>query len=135
MQALGRLLDRLRREARERADAVWQRDRAQLHGPRALGHRCARIAILVGRGIVVHRLKLLAGALTYCTVFSIVPLLVVVFMSLRLLDYIPATTPELPPGAEARALGGNELLEEVVRRILEAVDRTSEITGGLVGLA
>src|SRR5262245_10314546 len=115
----GPTLDRLRAALRARVSAVWARDRAELRGARALGNRLARIAILVVRGIVAHKVKLLLAALTFYTVFSIVPLLVVVFMSLRLLDYIPATMPALLAGAPF--LARHPLLESAAAGILEAV--------------
>src|SRR5262249_16634122 len=71
------------------------------------------------------------AALTYYTVFSIVPLLVVVFMSLRLLDYIPSTMPTR--GAGVPFLARHPMLQSAASGILEAVDRTTEITSGIVG--
>ena len=128
-------LQRLRSRVRARADAVWTRDRAQLRGGAALAHRFARIAILVVRGVIAHRLKFLVGALTYCTVFSLVPLLVVVFMSLRLLDLIPAAIPFLSKDSGGGFFdGGNMLLRLAAGSLLDAVDRTTEITSGVVGL-
>jgi membrane protein len=111
--------------------AVWSRDRAPLRGLRALGTRLLRIGILVVRGIVAHRLALLAAALTFFTVFSIVPTLVVALWALKVLDHLPVITPQLPGSAQIPS--GNQLLHAALAEILDAVYRASEVTG-LVGL-
>jgi membrane protein len=126
------VVDRVRAALAARARAVWGRDRASLGWLPALGNRLARVAILVGRGIVVHRLGLLAAALTYFTVFAIVPTLAVILWILRALDWLPTITPDLP--AQARITSGNELIRVVLHRILEAVHQTSQVTSGVVGL-
>jgi membrane protein len=113
--------------------ATWSRDRTRLRFVPALATRAARIGVLAGRGVVMHRLSLLAAALTYYTVFSIVPLVAMLLWILRALDYIPVITSELP--VTPKLATGNDLLYAALRKVLEAVDRTSEITTGLVGLA
>jgi membrane protein len=124
---------RLRDAVALRARAVWTRDRAALHGPAALANRAARIAILTVRGILAHRIGLQGAALTYYTVFAIVPLIAVVLWSLKLLDHLPNISPELPGGVKVPT--GNELLHAALGQVLEAVDRTTEVTSGVVGLA
>jgi uncharacterized BrkB/YihY/UPF0761 family membrane protein len=114
------------------AQAVWARDRTRLRGLRALGNRAFRMAILVARGIVVHRLVLLAGALTFFTVFSIVPTLVVVLWALKALDHLPALSAEVP--GSVRVLSGNQLLHEALRQVFDSVHSASQVTG-IVGLA
>lgn len=124
---------RLRDAVVRRARAVWARDRAVLHGPAAFANRAARIFIVTARGIVAHRIDLQGAALTYYTVFAIVPLLAVVLWSLKLLDYLPTLSPELPTGVKVPT--GNQLLHAALAQVLEAVDRTTEVTSGVVGLA
>jgi membrane protein len=116
----------------ERAQAVWSRDRSQLGFFRALGNRLFRIAILVGRGFVVHRITMLAASLTFFTVFSIVPMLVVVLWTLKLTDHLPMARFDL--SAQQSLASGNQLLHAALAEIFGAVERAGEVTG-LVGLA
>ena len=60
-----------------RAHDVWSRDRSSLRGLAAFGNRAFRIGFHTVRGIMAHRLGLQAAALTYYTVFAMVPMLVV----------------------------------------------------------
>jgi membrane protein len=113
------------------ARSVWVRDRAPLRGPRALAVRAFRIAILVVRGIVVHRLALLAAALTFFTVFSIIPMLVVGLWALKVFDHLPVINAELPDSTQI--LSGNQLLHGALREVLDSVRHASQVTG-IVGL-
>jgi membrane protein len=126
------VLGRALRAAEARMLATWSRDRATMRFLPAAATRVARIAVLVGRGVVVHRLGMLAAALTYYTVFSIVPMLAMLVWTLRVLDYLPAIARGLP--ATPQLASGNDLFYAALRKVLEAVDRTSEVTTGLVGL-
>jgi membrane protein len=126
-------LARVGRAARRRTADVWSRDRAELHGLAAVANRTARIVILATRGILRHRIGLQGAALTYYTVFAVVPLLVVVLWTLKLAHLLPVISPELPTGAKVPT--GNQLLSAALGQLLEAVHRTSEITSGVVGLA
>jgi membrane protein len=121
---------RVRRVVEARANAVWSRDRAPLHGLPAFGNRAFRIVIHTVRGILAHRIGLQAAALTYYTVFAMVPMLVVVLWILKAFDRLPVMSPELPTSA----LTGDQMLHAALAMILDAVDRTSEIASGLVGL-
>jgi membrane protein len=114
-----------------RVRSVWSGDRAPLRGFSALGSRLLRVGILVVRGLVAHRLGMLAAALTFFTVFSMIPMLVVALWALKALDHLPVITPELPGSAQIPT--GNELLHAALGEILESVYRASEVTG-LVGL-
>jgi len=124
---------RLRGAVRARVLSLWSRDLVPLRAPHAFVLRVARVATLVVRGIIAHQVKLLAAALTYYTVFSIVPLLVVVIWMLKALDHLPIIPAALP--GESEVLSGNALLQEKARRILQSVHRTSAVTSGVVGLA
>jgi membrane protein len=122
---------RVHRAVSAGARAAWTRDRGTLAPLRALGTRLVRVAILVVRGLVAHRVAMLAAALTFFTVFSVVPTLIVVLWALKTLNHLPVIAPEMP--VEAQIPTGNQLLHAALGQILEAVYRSSEFTG-LVGL-
>ena len=132
---LSNLRQRIRR-ARDaieaRAQDVWRRDRAPLRGWSALKHRALRIAIFTGRGFSAHQLGLQAAALTYYTVFSMVPLLVVVLWILKTLDRSPGAAPAMPVAREMTR--GNAALHSMLGKLLENVNHTSQVTGGILGL-
>ncbi len=86
------------------------------------------------RGILEHRLGLQGAALTYYTVFAAVPMLVVALRILQLMDFLPAVEPERL-AVSTDGLTSNQLLQGALRSILETVDKTSELTSGVVGLA
>ena len=115
-----------------RAREVWRRDRAALRGWRAFKNRVLRIAIAAARGISVHQLGLQAAALTYYTVFSLVPLLVVVLWILKALDRSRGAAPAMPVAREMTK--GNAALHSMLGKLLENVNHTSQVTGGIVGL-
>ena len=110
---------RARRALKGRADRVWSRDRALLRGLAAFGNRTFRIAIHTIRGIVAHRIGLHAAALTYYTVFALVPTLVVALWVARASDRLPALSSALPA------------LKMI---LLHSVDRTTALVSGIVGL-
>jgi len=121
---------------------VWGRDRARLGGWASLWTRLARITTWSIRGVLMHKLSLQAAALAYYTLFSIIPVLVVVLWILKLLHLIPylkAALPEAPAAAGANAEtyfpDANVFLREAVSAILVAVDRTGKLQAGIVGLA
>jgi membrane protein len=116
-----------------RAHAVWSRDRSSLRGLAALGNRLFRIGFHTARGIMAHRLGLQAAALTYYTVFAMVPMLVVALWILKAFDWLPALSPRVP--ANVLAPSGNQMLQAMLGTILETVDRTTELVSGIVGLA
>jgi membrane protein len=123
---------RVRRAVEARARAAWSADRARMAGAAALGNQVFRIAVMAVRGIIAHRLELLAAALTYYTVFAIVPTLAVVLSIVRMFDYLPVVAAEVP--SAERLPEGNDLIREVLRQILDTVSRTNEVATGLVGL-
>src|SRR6185503_16421529 len=121
------------RALERRAQLVWSRDRSSLRGAAALANRAFRIAILTVRGIVTHRLGLQTAALTYYSVFAMVPALVVALWIMKWFDRLPVVSTALPGNVSAPT--GNQLFHAAVGMILDAVGRTSEIGGGVVGLA
>ena len=74
-----------------------------------------------------------AAALTYYTVFAMVPMLVVALWILKAFDWLPAVSPTLP--ANVVVPSGNQMLQAMLGMILETVDRTTELVSGIVGLA
>lgn len=123
---------RILRAIERRAQLVWSRDRSSLRGFAALENRAFRIGILTVRGIVAHRLGLLAAALTYYTAFAIVPMLVVALWVMRWFNWLPFVSQPLPGHLSAPT--GNQVFQAALAMILEAVGKTSQITGGVVGL-
>jgi membrane protein len=115
-----------------RARDVWRRDRASLRGWSAFKNRLLRIAIFAVRGVSVHQLGLQAAALTYYTAFSLIPLLVVALWILKLFDHTPGTASAMPLAREMSK--GNAALHAMLGRLLENVNHTSQVTGGIVGL-
>jgi membrane protein len=124
-------LARVQRAVTAAASAVWMRDRSTLRGLPAAANRLFRIAILVVRGVVAHRLALLAAALTFFTVFSIVPVLVVVLWALKAFDKLPVIAADVP--ADPQILTGNQVLHAALRQIFDSVQHASQATG-IVGL-
>ena len=94
--------------------------------------RAARIVVFTVRGISTHQLGFQAAALTYYTVFSLVPLLVVVLWLFKALGNLSIPHPQMHVAAEVTK--GNAALHSIVGRLLEGVDRTSAVTTGIVGL-
>ena len=127
-QRIGSARDAIETRARD----VWRRDRAPLRGWSACKNRVLRIGTFAVRGVSVHQLGLQAAALTYYTAFSLVPLLVVVLGILRIFDGRLAAEPAMPLAGEITR--GNAALHAMLARLLENVNHTSQVTGGIVGL-
>lgn len=127
-QRIGSARDAIETRARD----LWRRDRASLRGWSAFQNRVLRIATFTVRGISVHQLGLQSAALTYYTAFSLVPLLVVVLGILKIFDRSALAAPAMPLAREMTK--GNAALHAMLGRLLENVDHTSQVTGGIVGL-
>jgi membrane protein len=125
---------RARASVRTRARVIWSCDRTRLRGLAALRNRVARVAVWTVRGILCHRLSLQAAALTYYTVFAIVPLLVVVLWLVKALELLPWRSADLLP-AEGTPFRDNEALADALRVIRIAVDRGGQRLSGVIGLA
>jgi len=138
------VVQRARAEVKRYCRAVWDRDRAGLGAWAALRTRLARIATWSVRGVFSRRLSTEAAALAYYTIFSIVPVLVVVLWALKLFHVITYLIPEaaeMPTITDAAAAADrdirdtNTLLREAVRAVLKAVDRAGALQTGIAGLA
>jgi membrane protein len=132
MNDLRRVIAGARDAIRTRARGVWTRDRASLRGGRAVAVRAARIVVFAVRGISTHQLGFQAAALTYYTVFSLVPLLVVVLWLFKAFGGLSIQHPEMHLAADVTK--GNAALHSIVAKLLEGVDRTGARTTGIVGL-
>ncbi len=132
LRDLRRRIEEARGAVQTHAQDVWRRDRASLRGWRAFKNRVLRIAIATVRGVSVHQLGFQAAALTYYTVFSLVPLLVVVLWILKALDRSRGAAPAMPVAREMTK--GNAALHSMLGKLLENVNHTSQVTGGVVGL-
>jgi membrane protein len=108
---------------------VWGRDRAAMRGWRRPWNRALRVVIWTARGALRDRLSLQAAALTYYTVFSIVPVLVVVLWVLKLLDFLPTIAASEPATA-----AGNVPLRQAAHAIVLAAQRERTFALGLTGL-
>ena len=132
LSALRRAVRGARDTIQTRARDVWRRDRGPLRGVRALANRILRISILAIRGIWAHRLGLHAAALTYYTVFSLVPLLVVSLWILKGFDRLPSKAPAMPVATQMTR--GNAALHAVLQKLFENLNHTAQVTSGIVGL-
>ena len=132
LSALRRAVRGARESIQTRARDVWRRDRGPLRGVRALANRILRISIIAIRGIWAHRLGLHAAALTYYTVFSLVPLLVVSLWVLKAFDRLPSEAPAMPVATQMTR--GNAALHAVLQKLFENLNHTAQVTSGIVGL-
>jgi membrane protein len=115
------------------ARAVWNCDRTRLRPGAAFLNRTLRVLVASVRGLGVHAIGIQAAALTYYTVFSIVPLLVILLWIVKALGHIPDVSPELPNAH--RLAGGNAVLVSALHKLFENVNRTAAVTGGIVSAA
>ena len=102
---------------------------ARSEGPH---NRILRVAIIAIRGIWAHRIGLQAAALTYYTVFSLVPLLVVALWILKAFGRLPGGTPAMPVATEMTK--GNTALHSVFGKLVENLSHASQVTSGVLGL-
>ena len=118
---------------------VWSGDRYAMGGWAALRMRVARILTWSIRGVFKNKLSLEAAALTYYTVFSIVPVLVVALWVLKLFGAIHHLTPALPRPSDLtapeQAPTSAVLLRQTVHGILTAVQNTGRLQIGIAGVA
>jgi membrane protein len=107
---------------------IWKRDLAGLSTVRRSPVILLRILLLVRRGLTQHRVTLHAMALTYITVFSLVPTLAVgfaMFAAFGGLDHAQAVL--LPKILDYLAVGTRNVIEGQVKEFL------GNIHGGAIG--
>ena len=111
---------------------VWAGDLTGMHGWQLLRYRVLRLVTWTMAGFVRHTLSRRAIALTYYTMFSIIPLLVVVLWVAKAFDWIPDVDPAQP---EVRSyLHDNVQLAHALAAIDRAVRKIDLTGGGLVGV-
>jgi len=91
-----------------------------------------RLVIWTTWGLSRHRLSSRAAALTYYTVFSVVPVLAVALWLMRALNLIDPTANGLPP-ALARAVEDNGALRQATTAIFTAIAAKRRFNAGLIG--
>ncbi|HXU64934.1 MAG TPA: YhjD/YihY/BrkB family envelope integrity protein, partial [Polyangia bacterium] len=128
-----RQVRRARDAFRQTLRAVWSRDRRSFRRLARLRNRLGRLLIWTIWSLFRHRLSSRAAALTYYTVFSIVPVLAVALGVMRWLHLIGETPSGLPLGL-SRAVEGNGALLRATSAILTAVAAKGRFNAGLIGL-
>ena len=128
-----RQVRRARDAFRQTLRAVWSRDRRSFRRLARLRNRLGRLLIWTIWSLFRHRLSSRAAALTYYTVFSIVPVLAVALGVMRWLHLIGETPSGLPLGL-SRAVEGNGALLRASSAILTAVAAKGGFNAGLIGL-
>jgi membrane protein len=107
---------------------IWVMDLATLGGLRRAGILALRVAVLAARGVAHHQLWLRAAALTYVTVFSLVPMLAVGFAMFKAFGGLEdATEVLLPRLLDYLSVGTRDAVEG---RILEFL---ANVHGGAIG--
>jgi membrane protein len=109
-------------------EGLWQADVESLSRIRRHLYHQLRIFNLVVKGFIDNRCLLLASALTYTSLLSLVPLLALMFSILKGLGVQNRLEPIL---LEKLSAGS----EEVVAQIIGYIDRTNVTTLGALGLA
>lgn len=113
--------------------AVWARDRRSFHRWGRFRNRLGRLLTWTTCGLLRHRLSSRAAALTYYTVFSVVPVLAVALWVMRSLNLISPTPSGLPP-ALAQVVQDNPALRSATTAIFTAVAAKRRFNAGLIGL-
>ena len=109
-------------------EGVWRADVESLSRIRRHFYHQLRILNLVVKGFIANRCLLLASALTFTSLLSLVPLLALMFSILKGLG----VQNRLEPILLEKLSGGSE---EVVTQIIRYIDRTNVKTLGALGLA
>jgi membrane protein len=119
---------------------VWACDLTAMHGWPLLRCRLSRLVTWTVAGFVRHSLSRRAIALTYYTIFSIIPLLAVVLWVAKVFDWIPEIGVSGAVGGDAAArspigayLQENAQLANALAVIDKAVRKVDLTGGGLVG--
>lgn len=127
-----RLLRSARAAVNDWMHRVWAGDRTRLRGWPSLRCRLLRIATWTAAGFVRHSLSLRSIALTYYSVFSIVPLLAVVLWMAKAFDWFSIL--DVGGRAAGPLLNENPPLAHAIDTIGRVVSRVDLLGGGLIGL-
>jgi membrane protein len=127
------LVARARRSVRRAAHRTWGRDRTSLGWFARTRNRLARLTAWTACGLVRDRLSARAAALTYYTVFSIVPVLAVALWIAKSLHLFGSAASAVPP-AVSHIIAESAPLQKIANAILGALDGQRRFYGGLVGV-
>ena len=120
------------------AKRAWSHDRRQLKGPVSrVWNRVARIAVWTIWGLSRHALSMRAAALTYYTVFSIVPVVAAILWLLSALHLLAGTgeiVMAMLPARLVQAIQGNDPLRRAAGAILDAAREGRPVYSSLIGL-
>lgn len=107
---------------------LWEIDLASARGLRGLAVRALRVVVLVARSLAEHQVSLRAAALTYVTVFSLVPTLAVGFAMFKAFGGLEdATDVLLPKILDYLTIGTRDVVEARIREFV------TNIHGGAIG--
>jgi membrane protein len=119
------------------ARQTWNHDRRRLPPVARTWNRVARVTVWTVWGWSRHGLAVRAAALTYYTVFSIVPVVAATFWLLGTLHLLSSAgdvaLAALPPRV-VQAIRGNEPLRRAARGIVNAAQEGRPFYTGLIGL-
>lgn len=113
---------------------VWQTDRTRLGSGAAIVNRLFRTLTWTARGLVRDRLSMRAAALTYYTIFSLVPVLILIIWIGKALHLSPRLVGLLAP-ARGGPLVGDQLLRSGISAMVQTVERAARTTDGVIGVA
>jgi membrane protein len=120
------------------ARRTWSHDRRKLGSPLSRAwNRVARVAVWAVWGWSRHGLSVRAAALTYYTVFSIVPVVAAtlwLLSSFHLLSRAGDIALTLLPPRLVRAIQGNEPLRRAASAIADAAEEGRPFYSGLIGV-
>ncbi len=121
--------ERWERARRFLGEGIWEARPQEMPRHRALLYRLLRVSALVAKGFRENRCRLHASALTYTTLVSLVPFLAFAFAVAKSLNVHGWL---IGPDGPVKRLSGP--VQEVVRMIIDFVERTDVRTLGAVGL-
>ena len=129
---IGRRLRKARAAIVDWMHRVWAVDRTGMRGWQALRCRLLRLLTWTVAGFFRHKLSMRAVALTYYTMFSMIPLLAVVLWIANAFNWIPHVDPAQP--AVRSVLRDNAQLAHALEVIERAVRGVNLTGGGLIGV-
>jgi membrane protein len=117
---------------------TWSYDRRKLKRPVArVWNRIARIAVWTVWGLSRHALSMRAAALTYYTVFSIVPVVAATLWLLSVLHLLSSAgdvVMSMLPPQMVQAIHGNEPLRRAAHAVLDAANKGRPVYSSIIGV-
>lgn len=124
-----KLRQKLEKAKRFLLEEIWQFELSQLSRLKAFLYNQLRIIYIVGKGFIDDRCLLRASALTYITLFGLVPLLAVAFSISQALKF---DDKYLKPLIMDKLTGG---MGVIASKILEYIENINAANLGLMGIA